>query len=62
VLFACCDPDGESGTHEKIAKKIGAKIFFARLYKCCAGGLNEHTNGLIRQYLPENRFFQTNLT
>ncbi|MDR1236091.1 MAG: IS30 family transposase, partial [Holosporaceae bacterium] len=41
-----------------IAKKTGAKIFFARPYKSCDRGLNEHTNGLIRQYLPKKRDFK----
>jgi IS30 family transposase len=47
------DNGKEFSGHEKIAKKLDAKIYFARPYKSCDRGLNEHTNGLIRQYLPK---------
>jgi IS30 family transposase len=52
------DNGKEFAGHAKIAKKTGAKIFFARPYKSCDRGLNEHTNGLIRQYLPKKRDFK----
>jgi IS30 family transposase len=44
--------------HGEIARKLGAKIYFARPYKSCDRGLNEHTNGLIRQYLPKKFDFK----
>jgi IS30 family transposase len=47
------DNGGEFAGHEEIAKSLKAKIYFARPYKSCDRGLNEHTNGLIRQYLPK---------
>lgn len=47
----------EFADHEKITKKTGAKIFFARPYKSCDRGLNEHTNGLIRQFLRKREDF-----
>jgi IS30 family transposase len=47
------DNGKEFAGYKKIAKKLGAKIYFARPYKSCDRGLNEHTNGLIRQYLPK---------
>jgi IS30 family transposase len=47
------DNGGEFAGHEKIAKKLGAKIYFATPYRSCERGLNEHTNGMIRQYLPK---------
>jgi IS30 family transposase len=52
------DNGGEFAGHEKIAKKTGAEIFFARPYKSCDRGLNEHTNGLIRQYLLKKQDFE----
>jgi IS30 family transposase len=48
------DNGKEFAGHAKIARALGAKIYFARPYKSCDRGLNEHTNGLIRQYLPKN--------
>jgi IS30 family transposase len=55
------DNGKEFAGHAKIAKKTGAKIFFARPYKSCDRGLNEHTNGLIRQYLPKKREIENKL-
>jgi IS30 family transposase len=49
------DNGKEFADHQTIAKVLGADIYFARPYKSCDRGLNEHTNGLIRQYLPKNR-------
>ena len=51
------DNGKEFADHETIAKALGAKIYFARPYKSCDRGLNEHTNGLIREYLPKKRAF-----
>jgi transposase, IS30 family len=33
------------------------KTYFARLYKSCDRGLNEHTNGLLREYFPKGTDF-----
>jgi IS30 family transposase len=51
------DNGTEFAGHAEMTKKLGAKIYFARPYKSCDRGLNEHTNGLIRQYLPKKRDF-----
>jgi IS30 family transposase len=48
------DNGTEFAGHAEMTKKLGAKIYFARPYKSCDRGLNEHTNGLIRQCLPKN--------
>jgi IS30 family transposase len=47
----------EFASHAEIARKLKTKIYFARPYKSCDRGLNEHTNGLIRQYLIKKRDF-----
>jgi IS30 family transposase len=52
------DNGGEFADHQKISKKIGANIYFARPYHSYERGLNEHTNGLIRQYLPKKFDFK----
>ena len=50
---------GDNGTefayHEKIAQALNANFYFAHPYHSWERGLNENTNGLIRQYLPNNR-------
>jgi IS30 family transposase len=48
----------EFAGHAKIAKALKCDIYFARPYKSCDRGLNEHTNGLIRQYLPKKFDFK----
>jgi IS30 family transposase len=48
----------EFAGHGEIAKKLKTEIYFARPYKSCDRGLNEYTNGLIRQYLPKKFDFE----
>jgi IS30 family transposase len=43
--------------HKLIAKKLGAQYFFAHPYASWERGLNENTNGLIRQYVPKKENF-----
>ena len=38
--------------HEKVSKKTGLQIYFARPYHSWERGTSENTNGLIRQYIP----------
>ncbi|MDR2781079.1 MAG: IS30 family transposase [Holosporaceae bacterium] len=52
------DNGSEFAGHGEIAKKLKTEIYFARPYKSCDRGLNEHTNGLIRQYLPKKFDFK----
>lgn len=43
----------EFACHEYISKQLGAATYFARPYHSWERGLNENTNGLIRQYIPK---------
>ena len=51
------DNGKEFACHEDIAKALEAEFFFARPYHSWERGLNEHTNGLVRQYLPKGTKF-----
>ena len=55
------DNGKEFGDHEKIASDLNTKIYFADPYCSWQRGLNENTNGLIRQYIPKKTDF-TKLT
>jgi IS30 family transposase len=43
----------EFSAHAKISAKLNSAAYFAAPYHSWERGLNEHTNGLIRQYLPK---------
>lgn len=49
------DNGKEISEHEKMAKDLGVKIYFAHPYASWERGVNENTNGLIRQYFPKGR-------
>jgi len=49
------DNGKEFAGHEKIASILNASCYFARPYHSWERGLNEHTNGLVRQYIPKSR-------
>ncbi len=53
------DNGKEFAFHEDIAKKLEADIYFAHPYSSWERGLNENTNGLIRQYFPKKHDFTT---
>ena len=49
----------EFARHELIGSQLGAATYFAHPYRSCGPpvrerGLNENTNGLIRQYIPKS--------
>jgi len=48
------DNGKEFSAHKKIAQRLKGACYFARPYHSWERGLNEHTNGLIRQYLPKS--------
>ena len=47
----------EFAHHETIAKGLGADVYFAHPYCSWERGINENTNGLIRQYFPKGTDF-----
>jgi IS30 family transposase len=53
------DNGKEFSCHKALAAALGCDIYFAHPYHSWERGLNEHTNGLIRQYLPKKTSFDT---
>ena len=47
------DNGREFSEHEKIARRLKASFYFCHPYSSWERGLNENTNGLIRQYFPK---------
>jgi len=47
------DNGKEFAAHAAIASSLGALSFFAKPYHAWERGLNEHTNGLVRQYFQK---------
>lgn len=54
-----CDNGKEFALHQEFANALQADCFFAHPYHAWERGLNENTNGLIRQYLPKGASFDT---
>ena len=54
-----CDNGKEFAKHETVDASLGCQTFFARPYASWQRGTNENTNGLIRQYVPKDRKFDT---
>ena len=59
VLTITADNGKEFAYHERIAKALDAKVYFADPYSSWQRGLNENTNGLLRQYWPKLTDFKT---
>jgi IS30 family transposase len=53
------DNGKEFAEHKMIADKLNATFYFAHPYASWERGLNENTNGLIRQYFSKKRDFTT---
>lgn len=51
------DNGSEFACHQEVAAELEAKFFFAHPYSSWERGLNEHTNGLLRQYFPKKTEF-----
>ena len=52
------DNGKEFAYHEKISEALSADVYFAHPYSSWERGLNENTNGLLRQYFPKNTDFK----
>jgi IS30 family transposase len=55
------DNGKEFSAHKILSQTLKIDVYFAHAYHSWERGLNEHTNGLIRQYLPKKAPF-TDLT
>ena len=53
------DNGKEFAYHQTVAERLDAQGYFAHPYHSWERGLNENTNGLIRQYLPKGTDFRT---
>ena len=51
------DNGKEFSIHEEVAKELDIKFYFCNPYASCFLVLNEHTNGLIREYIPKKSEF-----
>ena len=52
------DNGTEFAFYEAIEHKLGVTFYFCDPYASWQRGLNEHTNGLIREYFPKEKEFQ----
>jgi IS30 family transposase len=59
VLTLTSDNGKEFARHQEIATALRADFYFAHPYSSWERGLNENTNGLIRQYFPKKHDFTT---
>jgi len=53
------DNGKEFAYHEKISEALTADVYFAHPYSSWERGLNENTNGLLRQYFPKDTDLKT---
>lgn len=51
------DNGKEFSGHELVSAALDADFYFAKPYHSWQRGLNEHTNGLVRQYFPKGHSF-----
>lgn len=57
LLTITLDNGLEFARHELITDALGVEIYFAHPYSSWERGINENTNGLIRQYFPKGTDF-----
>ncbi len=59
VLTHASDNGKEFACHQEVSRSLKADFYFATPYHSWERGLNEHTNGLVRQYLPKSTSFES---
>ena len=59
VFTLTSDNGKEFARHQEISTALQADFYFAHPYSSWERGLNENTNGLIRQYFPKKHVFTT---
>ena len=60
LLFTITADNGkEFAGHQDITRELDAQVYFAKPYHSWERGLNEHTNGLVRQYFPKGTPFDS---
>jgi transposase, IS30 family len=57
ILTITLDNGREFTMHDMLSLVLGADVFFAKPYHSWERGLNENTNGLVRQYYPKKSSF-----
>ena len=57
VFTVTVDNGKEFCEHKAMAAQLGTRIYFAHPYASWERGLNENTNGLVRQYFPKKTDF-----
>ncbi len=51
------DNGKEFANHQQVSAALETRFYFAKPYHSWERGLNEHTNGLVRQYFPKSKRF-----
>lgn len=59
TLTITADNGKEFAGHEKMKEQLNAEVYFAHPYCSWERGLNENTNGLIRQYFTKGSRFES---
>ena len=59
VFTMTADNGKEFAGHQELKAVLGAQVYFAKPYHSWERGLNEHTNGLVRQYFPKGTDFDS---
>lgn len=57
VITLTADNGKEFANHQAVSQSLKANFYFATPYHSWERGLNEHTNGLVRQYFPKSMRF-----
>ena len=52
------DNGKEFAYHDQIADQLNTEVYFAHPYSSWERGLNDNTNGLLRQYFPKGTDFK----